>query len=372
MPARPAGKHGATLAAAAALLWLLVVCSGPVHAARPSTSATDQAAASVWAAQQSELCAVALRQAEQRYHLPPALLASIARAESGRPITSLTDVRPWPWTIDADGTGLFLDSKAAAIAWMRATGARHSFVDVGCMQVDLHYHPDAFTSMEDAFDPAANADYAARLLVDLYRGEAGGSWDIAVGLYHSHTPLLAAEYRDRVALIGADVLHGVSQGRAALCARHSSRHAAAATGRRQGGVDQRAPPTGQAVTSPIHHVPDRADSRSLSERPAQGSVRRSGAVGETTVSDVASGGSRRAVAHQLRGQRHEPCGGRFAAVRINHEAVPHRPIELRPIRGQNGRILHRLRVASVSSLLLFVSSNSVPARFDKAPNRGLE
>src|ERR1700722_15918000 len=26
--------------------------------------------------------------------------------------------------------------------------------------------------------------------------------------YHSHTSLLAAEYRDRVALIGADVLHG--------------------------------------------------------------------------------------------------------------------------------------------------------------------
>lgn len=212
MPARPAGTHGATLAAAAALLWLLVVCSGPVHAAQPSTSATDQAAASVWATQQSDLCAMALRQAEQRYHLPPALLVSIARAESGRPITSLTDVRPWPWTIDADGSGLFLDSKAAAVAWLQLQARHHSAVDVGCMQVDLHYHPNAFSSIEEAFDPAANADYAARLLVDLYHGEAGDNWDIAVGLYHSHTPLLAAEYRDRVALIGADVLHGTLKG----------------------------------------------------------------------------------------------------------------------------------------------------------------
>jgi Transglycosylase SLT domain len=211
-PAGESGLHGVPIAAAAALLWLLVVGAGLAHAELPAAPATDQVAASVWAAQQSDLCAVALRQAEQRYHLPPALLVSIARAESGRPITSLADVRPWPWTIDADGSGLFLDSKAAAIAWLRQQELRHRFVDVGCMQIDLHYHPDAFISLEEALDPAANADYAARLLVDLYRGEAGGSWDIAVGLYHSHTSLLAAEYRDRVALIGADVLHGTLKG----------------------------------------------------------------------------------------------------------------------------------------------------------------
>jgi hypothetical protein len=200
------------IAAAAALLWQLAVGAVLAHAKPPSAPATGQVAASVWAAEQSDLCAAALRVADRRYHLPPALLVSIARAESGRPITSFTDIRPWPWTIDADGSGLFLDSKAAAIAWLRQQALHHSFVDVGCMQVDLHYHPDAFNTLEEALDPIANADYAARLLLDLYRGEAGGSWDIAVGLYHSHTSLLAAEYRDRVALIGADVLHGILKG----------------------------------------------------------------------------------------------------------------------------------------------------------------
>jgi Transglycosylase SLT domain len=172
----------------------------------------DPPAGTDWTVQQSELCMAALADAEQRYHLPPALLLSIAKVESGRPITAMTDIRPWPWTIDADGTGLFLDSKAAAIAWMRQQEPRHRFVDVGCMQVDLHYHPHAFASLEEAFDPAASANYAARLLLGLYHGEAGGSWDVAVGLYHSHTSLLAAEYRDRVALIGADVLHGTLKG----------------------------------------------------------------------------------------------------------------------------------------------------------------
>jgi hypothetical protein len=193
---------------AIALLYLpRTACAAPVP-----TREIAQVDRSDWAVEQSELCAVALRQAEQRYHLPANLLETIAKAESGRPITSLTDIRPWPWTIDADGIGLFLESKAAAIAWMQLQASRHGFIDVGCMQVDLRYHHDAFASLEDAFDPAANADYAARLLAELYRGEAGGNWDVAVGLYHSHTPMLAAQYRDRVALIGAGILRGVLAG----------------------------------------------------------------------------------------------------------------------------------------------------------------
>jgi hypothetical protein len=211
-PPHQAGlRHTAIIVAVALLLWPSIA-AGPVRAEPTPASETAQVDASDWAVKQSDLCAVALRQAEQRHHLPANLLETIAKAESGRPITSLTDIRPWPWTIDADGTGLFLDSKAAAIAWMHQQTARHGFIDVGCMQVDLHYHPNAFASLEDAFDPADNADYAARLLTELYHGEAGNNWDIAVGLYHSHTPILAAQYRDRVALIGAGVLKGVLAG----------------------------------------------------------------------------------------------------------------------------------------------------------------
>jgi hypothetical protein len=194
------------------VIWLLCAFAGPTFAQTSPAPGVDEVATPLFAARQSGYCASALQQAERRYHLPHALLSAIAKAESGRPITSPADIRPWPWTIDADGTGLFFGSKAAAVAWMHEHGAHSSFVDVGCMQVDLHYHPIAFASMDEAFDPAANADYAARLLVDLYRGEAGSSWDVAVGLYHSHTAWLAAEYRDRVAMIGADVLHGTLKG----------------------------------------------------------------------------------------------------------------------------------------------------------------
>ena len=100
----------------------------------------------------------------------------------------------------------------AALAWMRDRAAQYTFVDVGCMQVDLHYHPGAFASLDDAFDPEANADYVARLLLTLHNGEAAGSWDVAVGLYHSHSAPLAAEYRDRVAMLGSHILHGTLKG----------------------------------------------------------------------------------------------------------------------------------------------------------------
>jgi hypothetical protein len=162
-----------------------------------------------WPARQSAQCRTAIAAAEIKYQLPPNLLNSIAKVESGRPIASLGQFQPWPWTIDADGQGLFLDSRAAAVAWAQQglkRGVR--FMDIGCLQVDWQLHPGAFTSLDQAFDPMANADYAARYLRSLY-GEAHGDWNVAVGWYHSHTVDLAAEYRYRVAAVGAGILTGI-------------------------------------------------------------------------------------------------------------------------------------------------------------------
>jgi hypothetical protein len=187
-------------------LGVLAVPSAPAWADKPENGPTRS---EEWDVAQSALCGSAVRNAEQQHQLPSGLLEAIARAESGRPVTTLKDVRAWPWTINADGRGLYLQSKAAAIAWVHLQASRHRYIDVGCTQVDVSLHPAAFASLEDAFDPVLNADFAARLLVDLYHGPAKGDWNLAVGLYHSRTPMLAAAYRDRVAQIGARVLRGV-------------------------------------------------------------------------------------------------------------------------------------------------------------------
>ncbi len=162
-----------------------------------------------WLARQSTLCQSAIAAAEQKYALPPKLLENIAKVESGRPIGPLQTVGPWPWTIDADGQALFLDSRAAAIAWA-AQGLKRGiqFLDIGCMQVDWQLHPNAFASLDQAFDPAANVDYAARYLRALH-DEAYGDWNVAVGWYHSHTVDLAEDYRRRVAAVGLGMLSGI-------------------------------------------------------------------------------------------------------------------------------------------------------------------
>nr|WP_294516738.1 lytic transglycosylase domain-containing protein [uncultured Rhodopila sp.] len=143
------------------------------------------------------LCRQAIAAAERAHGIPANLLAAIARVESGRRDQATGTFNPWPWTINMDGQGSFYDTKAQAVAAATAMRPRveHS-IDVGCMQISLVHHPDAFAGMAQAFDPSLNADYGARFLMQLY--EKAGSWPKAVELYHSATPELGLDYQRKV------------------------------------------------------------------------------------------------------------------------------------------------------------------------------
>ena len=143
------------------------------------------------------LCDAAVRTAESRHRLPSGLLFAISKVESGRFDPAMNRVEPWPWTVQAEGRGIYFDNKAQAVRWVRDAIARGvTSIDTGCLQVNLFYHPHAFATLEDAFDPERNADYAARFLLQLYA--AAGDWRQAEGFYHSQTLALATSYRDRV------------------------------------------------------------------------------------------------------------------------------------------------------------------------------
>jgi hypothetical protein len=149
---------------------------------------------------QSALCRAAISAAEAEYEIPSRLLLGIGRVESGRrdPATGAFD--PWPWVINAEGRGSFFPSREAAIAAVRAlqeSGVRS--IDVGCMQINLRHHPNAFANLEEAFDPLANARYAARFLTSLR--QRAGDWTVASGHYHSQTPEFAERYRARLAAV---------------------------------------------------------------------------------------------------------------------------------------------------------------------------
>ncbi len=141
----------------------------------------------------AKLCTKHLQHYEREYGIPSHLLSAIASTESGRYHDDLKIKLPWPWTINADGKGYFLNSKEEAISTvyrLRASGIKS--IDVGCMQVNLYHHPNAFSSLSQAFDPANNVAYAAKFLRDLYQEE--GSWKQAASDYHSKTPDLGNKY----------------------------------------------------------------------------------------------------------------------------------------------------------------------------------
>lgn len=143
------------------------------------------------------LCRAAVAAAERANAIPAHLLAAISRVESGRRDPVTDEVHPWPWTANAEGQGYFYDTKAQAIAAVRdmqASGIRS--IDVGCGQVNLMHHPDAFLSLEVAFDPQANAAYAGKFLKELF--DQTGDWARAVAMYHSATPGIGEEYRKQV------------------------------------------------------------------------------------------------------------------------------------------------------------------------------
>jgi hypothetical protein len=142
-------------------------------------------------------CAPSIATTEQNFRLPAKLLGTIALVESGRPDPQTGRTTPWPWTINVAGTGQYFASKAAAIIaveQLQSSGVRS--IDVGCMQINLMYHPNAFANLDQAFDPPTNIFYGGRFLAALYHQI--GNWPLAAAAYHSQTPAFALDYESRV------------------------------------------------------------------------------------------------------------------------------------------------------------------------------
>lgn len=158
------------------------------------------------------LCAHSIAQREPAQGIPRHLLSAISVAESGRWDPRRRAIIAWPWTVHARGQGLFFDSKEAAVAAverLRVQGV--TSIDVGCMQINLHFHPDAFEDLDAAFDPARNVDYAAAFLKRLRDDKR--SWSRAVAFYHSATRELNLPYQKKVYRLWRQVRRLAAQAR---------------------------------------------------------------------------------------------------------------------------------------------------------------
>ncbi|MCW8835927.1 MAG: transglycosylase SLT domain-containing protein [Rhodospirillales bacterium] len=156
-----------------------------------------QARATQTLAFKSDVCGPQIAVHERRLGIPRHLLKAIAHAESGRWDDSRGATIAWPWTVTSGGPGKYFPTKAAAIAEVRRLQAEGvTNIDVGCMQINLRYHPEAFRNLEDAFNPDRNVAYAGDFLRRLFNST--GSWGEAAQRYHSSDPDRGALYRAKV------------------------------------------------------------------------------------------------------------------------------------------------------------------------------
>jgi len=123
-------------------------------------------------------CEAEILAASARYHVPAGILYAVGLTETG--------VRGslQPYALNIEGKAVFARSRTEAVtAFNQARSAGKKLIDLGCMQINHHYHAENFRSVEEMLDPRRNVDYAARFLNRL-KGKHE-SWSMAVARYHA-------------------------------------------------------------------------------------------------------------------------------------------------------------------------------------------
>ncbi len=116
--------------------------------------------------------------AASRYDVPLAVLYAVGLTETERR-GSLQ-----PFALNVEGAAIYSATLGEALQQFTEAQKRgQRLIDVGCMQIDHHFHGRHFRSVEAMFDPHENVNYAARFLRALKARE--GSWTLAAARYHA-------------------------------------------------------------------------------------------------------------------------------------------------------------------------------------------
>jgi soluble lytic murein transglycosylase-like protein len=123
-------------------------------------------------------CEPEILRAADRYGVPAGILYAVGLTETGNK-GSLQ-----PNALNIEGKAVFPRSRAEALAaFANARREGKTLIDLGCMQINHHYHASHFRSVEDMLDPRQNVDYAARFLASLHARHE--TWSMAVARYHA-------------------------------------------------------------------------------------------------------------------------------------------------------------------------------------------
>lgn len=123
-------------------------------------------------------CEPEILRAADRYGVPVGILYAVGLTETGNK-GSLQ-----PNAMNIEGKAYFPSSPAQALVlFEKARRQGAVLIDLGCMQINHHYHAEHFASVAAMLDPRQNVDYAARFLARLHARH--DTWSMAVARYHA-------------------------------------------------------------------------------------------------------------------------------------------------------------------------------------------
>jgi soluble lytic murein transglycosylase-like protein len=153
----------------AALLYLLATALATICSSSQAAGAANVAA---------NPCESEILRAADRYGVPAGILYAVGLTETGKK-GSLQ-----PNALNVEGKAIFARSRSEALATFESARREgKTLIDLGCMQINHHYHASHFRSVGDMLDPRQNVDYAARFLASLHARHV--TWSMAVARYHA-------------------------------------------------------------------------------------------------------------------------------------------------------------------------------------------
>ena len=144
-------------------------------------------------------------QIAKQHHLDPYILYAVALIESAKE-SDPYHVTPYPWALNKAGLSIIPSSRQEAHVILRssiAEGNRH--IDVGLMQINLHWHGHRVEKAEHLLDPVTNLKIGADILAEAIQSVPN---DLALGIgrYHSWQNVHAAvDYGHRVLAVANQI-----------------------------------------------------------------------------------------------------------------------------------------------------------------------
>jgi Transglycosylase SLT domain len=126
---------------------------------------------------------------EKQHNIPSGLLLAIAKVESNVEA----------YALNIQGKPVIKNNKPQAASLVyEALEEGITNIDVGVMQLNVKWHQENFSSIEEMLDPKKNIEYAASFLLKLHKKY--GDWHKAVRFYHSSTHEYHRKYSKKITL----------------------------------------------------------------------------------------------------------------------------------------------------------------------------